>query len=72
MTDALHTRTEPPRTLLIFPPAWTPVTPYLALPALVGYLKSQGHAVNQYDASLDFFIKHLLTRKTLLSLQLFP
>jgi anaerobic magnesium-protoporphyrin IX monomethyl ester cyclase len=65
MTDPLHTRLELPQTLLIFPPVWTPVTPYLALPALVGYLKSQGHAVCQYDASLDFFINHLLTRKTL-------
>ena len=65
MADPLNTRFEAPLTLLIFPPVWTPVTPYLALPALVGYLKSHGHAVRQYDASLDFFVNHLLTRETL-------
>lgn len=65
MAAPLNTRFEAPLTLLIFPPVWTPVTPYLALPALVGYLKSEGHAVRQYDASLDFFINHLLTRETL-------
>jgi anaerobic magnesium-protoporphyrin IX monomethyl ester cyclase len=65
MADPLNTRFEAPLTLLVFPPVWTPVTPYLALPALVGYLKSEGHAVRQYDASLDFFINHLLTPETL-------
>jgi anaerobic magnesium-protoporphyrin IX monomethyl ester cyclase len=66
MTDPMHTRRlELPNTLLIFPPVWTPVTPYLALPALVGYLKTLGHTVHQYDASLDFFVNHLLTRETL-------
>jgi anaerobic magnesium-protoporphyrin IX monomethyl ester cyclase len=65
MADPLKTRFEAPLTLLIFPPVWTPVTPYLALPALVGYLKSQGHSVCQYDASLDFFTNHLLTREIL-------
>jgi anaerobic magnesium-protoporphyrin IX monomethyl ester cyclase len=65
MADPLNTRFEAPLTLLIFPPVWTPVTPYLALPALVGYLKSLGHSVCQYDASLDFFTNHLLTRETL-------
>lgn len=65
MTDPLNKGFKTPLTLLIFPPVWTPVTPYLALPALAGYLKSHGHAVRQYDASLDFFVNHLLTRETL-------
>jgi hypothetical protein len=55
-------------TLLIFPPVWTPVTPYLALPLLVGYLRAKGLRVSQYDASLDFFTQYLLNPDTLLQL----
>ncbi|MBW1804380.1 MAG: hypothetical protein JRJ85_27060, partial [Deltaproteobacteria bacterium] len=56
------------RTLLIFPPVWTPVTPYLALPLLVAYLLKEGLPARQYDASLDFFLKYLLTPDTLFDL----
>ncbi len=56
-------------TLLIFPPVWTPVTPYLALPLLVAYLLNKGLPAKQYDASLDFFLKYLLTPNTLFDLQ---
>lgn len=49
------------RTLLVFPPVWTPVTPYLALPLLVAYLRKQGLSTRQSDASLAFFTSHLLT-----------
>jgi anaerobic magnesium-protoporphyrin IX monomethyl ester cyclase len=52
---------RPFRTFLIFPPVWTPVTPYLALPALVAYLRREGLDAAQYDASLDFFDRCLLT-----------
>ena len=52
-------------TLLIFPPVWNPIGPYPALPVLVGFLKENGYAVSQFDASLDFFISHLLTPSTL-------
>ena len=56
------------KTLLIFPPVWTPVTPYLALPLLVAYLLKEGLPARQYDASLDFFLKYLLTPDTLFDL----
>jgi|GEM_PF-284231 len=55
-------------TLLVFPPLWTPVTPYLALPVLVAYLRKHGLSTEQYDASLDFFTRYLLTKDTLLNL----
>ena len=56
------------RVLLVFPPVWTPVTPYLALPLLVGYLRKEGFSVTQYDASLDFFDQYLLKEETLFDL----
>ncbi|MBW1786740.1 MAG: hypothetical protein JRK53_09020, partial [Deltaproteobacteria bacterium] len=52
-------------TLLIFPPVWTPVTPYLALPLLVAYLREKGFSVAQYDAGLAFFDRFLLMPETL-------
>lgn len=52
-------------TLLVFPPVWTPVTPYLALPSLSAYLRAKGLSIRQYDASLDFFLDHLLAEPTL-------
>jgi anaerobic magnesium-protoporphyrin IX monomethyl ester cyclase len=53
------------RAFLIFPPVWTPVTPYLALPLLVGYLRKEGIYATQYDASLEYFTKYLLKPDTL-------
>jgi GNAT superfamily N-acetyltransferase len=50
---------------LVFPPVWTPVTPYLALPSLSAYLRAKGLSIRQYDASLDFFLDHLLAEPTL-------
>ena len=55
-------------TLLIFPPVWTPVTPYLALPLLIAYLRKEGLRASQYDASLAFFLEYLLKPKTLMDL----
>ncbi len=45
---------------MIAPPVWTPIYPYLALPVLTAYLRGEGLSVSQYDASLDFFLNHLL------------
>lgn len=42
-------------TLLIFPPFWGDVSmPYLALPALAGYLRAQGRQVDILDLNLAF------------------
>ena len=53
-------------TLLLFPPVWTPATPYLALPVLTGFLKKHGLDVSQFDASLDYFISYLFTPSTMI------
>jgi anaerobic magnesium-protoporphyrin IX monomethyl ester cyclase len=66
--DKIKKNNEAFRTLLIFPPVWSPVTPYLALPVLVAYLRKQGLSTRQYDASLDFFTRYLLKPDTLLGL----
>ena len=42
--------------LLISPPVWTPIYPYLALPVLAAHLRRKGFSVGLYDASLDFFL----------------
>jgi len=42
------------RSLLIFPPFWEPTQPYLAIPALTAWLRSQGYPVQQWDLNLDF------------------
>lgn len=49
----------------MFPPVWTPVTPFLALPALTAYLRRAGFAVRQADISLDFFLGYLLRAERL-------
>ena len=48
--------------LLIQPPQWYPVSPYLAVPLLAGQLKRDGHEVRAYDLNVEFF-NHLLTRQ---------
>jgi anaerobic magnesium-protoporphyrin IX monomethyl ester cyclase len=47
-------------TLLVAPPVWTPIYPYLALPVLAGYLRRKGCSISQFDASLVFFLDYLL------------
>ncbi|MCF6156367.1 MAG: B12-binding domain-containing radical SAM protein [Candidatus Brocadia sp.] len=47
--------------VLIFPPQWTPMQPYLSIPALTAYLQNHGISVNQCDLNLDFYEK-LLSR----------
>ena len=56
------------KTLLIFPPVRSPVTPCPDLPVLVSYLLKKGLPAGQYDANLDFFLKYLLTPATLFEL----
>ena len=40
---------------LVFPPPWTPAMPYLALPVLAGFLRSQGVEVIQRDLNLETY-----------------
>jgi hypothetical protein len=55
----MKTKVSKAHTLLISPPVWTPIYPYLALPVLTAYLRREGYSVSQYDASLDFFMHQL-------------
>lgn len=48
--------------LLIQPPQWYPVSPYLAVPLLAGQLKKEGMDVTAYDLNIDFY-NHILTKK---------
>jgi hypothetical protein len=41
--------------LLVFPPGWTPFGPYLALPALKGYLENRDVHCDIMDLNVDFF-----------------
>jgi anaerobic magnesium-protoporphyrin IX monomethyl ester cyclase len=41
--------------ILIFPPQWSVLQPYLSLPSLTAYLRKEGISVNQYDLNIDFF-----------------
>lgn len=43
------------RPLLIFPPGWTPFGPYLALPALKGYLENRDIPCEIQDMNVEFF-----------------
>lgn len=49
------------KVLLIQPPQWYPVSPYLAVPLLAGQLKNDGFDVKSYDLNISFF-NHILTR----------
>lgn len=49
------------KVLLIQPPQWYPVSPYLAVPLLAGQLKNDGFDVKSYDLNICFF-NHILTR----------
>lgn len=44
-----------PKTLLVFPPGWSPVGPYLALPVLKSYLQEvEQYKVDIVDLNVDF------------------
>lgn len=47
------------KTLLIFPPQWTPVSPHFALPSLIGQLKAHGFEAVALDFNIDFYNKIL-------------
>ena len=42
------------KTLLLFPPQWTPVSPHFALPSLLGQLKAKGYEAFGMDLNRDF------------------
>lgn len=46
--------------LLIQPPQWYPVSPYLAVPLLSGQLRKAGFNVKAFDLNVNFF-NHILT-----------
>lgn len=48
--------------LLIQPPQWYPVSPYLAVALLAGQLKKAGFSVRSRDLNIEFF-NHILTKK---------
>lgn len=52
--------------LLIQPPQWYPVSPYLAVPLLAGQLKKEGFDVKSFDLNVEFF-NHLLTKENVLN-----
>lgn len=41
--------------LLIFPPVWTPETPYLSTPTLTAWLRKKGWDVSQMDLNIEFW-----------------
>lgn len=51
--------------LLIQPPQWYPVSPYLAVPLLAGQLKKEGFDVNAYDLNIRFYNYLLTNERTL-------
>ena len=50
--------------LLLYPPQWTPNSPYLALPLLAAQLKKHGYNTQVKDINIEFF-NHILTRENL-------
>lgn len=50
------------KTMLLFPPNWTPSMPHLALPTLTAYLRMHGVEVIQRDLNVEVF-DEILTRK---------
>ncbi len=47
------------KTLLLFPPQWTPISPHFALPSLTGQLKAHGFDAKGIDLNIDFYNKIL-------------
>ncbi len=54
------------KTLLIMPPQWYPMNPYLSLAQLTGQLKAGGFDAAAYDMNIEFF-NDILTRESILS-----
>ena len=54
-----------PKTLLVFPPGWSPVGPYLALPVLKSYLQEvEQYKVDIVDLNVEFYDDLLSFRGT--------
>jgi anaerobic magnesium-protoporphyrin IX monomethyl ester cyclase len=43
------------RTLLIFPPQWTPQNPHYAMASIAGHMRSKGHQVTMRDLNVEFY-----------------
>ncbi len=43
------------KTLLIMPPQWYPMNPYLSLAQLIGQLKAKGYEAEAWDVNIEFF-----------------
>lgn len=54
------------KTLLMMPPQWYPMNPYLAMAQLVGQMKARGYAARAYDMNIEFF-NDALTENSVLS-----
>lgn len=52
------------KVLLLFPPQWTPNSPYLAMPLLSAQLKKHGYETEIRDLNIEFF-NHILTKENL-------
>ena len=58
-----------PKTLLVFPPGWSPVGPYLALPVLKSYLQEvEQYKVDIVDLNVEFYDDLLSFRHVLLDM----
>jgi hypothetical protein len=54
--------------VLVFPPPWPLLFPYLSLPALTAFLRQRGHSVHQIDANAAAYA-HLLSEPQLRSVE---
>ncbi len=54
------------QTLLIMPPQWYPMNPYLSLAQLTGQLKAKGYNATAFDINIEFF-NDILTKEKVLS-----
>lgn len=52
-------------TLLVMPPQWYPMNPYLSLAQLIGQLKAKGYEAEAYDINIEFF-NDILTKEKVL------
>lgn len=53
------------KTLLIMPPQWYPMNPYLSLAQLIGQLNAKGYEAEAYDINIEFF-NDILTKERVL------
>lgn len=56
------------KSCLLFPPQWTPLSPYYALSSLAGQLRHNNYDVDIKDLNIDFYNK-LLTPENLIKVQ---